>query len=110
MPPSGSHNVHLPSRDQPWHWGFHSCSGFSLSVTQAEWGGVAPLWNDLLQQHQASPIHLVVGGGDQLYNDALFKVSMMLRCVIVNCVAPPNPTRMLNNRLLWRDKTCLAHT
>jgi len=32
------------------------------------------LWRDLLEQHQASPLHLVVGGGDQLYNDALFKV------------------------------------
>lgn len=74
LAPGISYNVHLPSQDQPWHWAFHSCSGFSLSVAQAEWGGVAPLWNDLMAQHQASPIHLVVGGGDQLYNDALFKV------------------------------------
>ncbi|MCJ1297623.1 hypothetical protein MMC08_000411 [Hypocenomyce scalaris] len=74
MPPGQSYTVHLPSRDQPWHWAFHSCSGFSLSVHQADWGGVAPLWRDLLEQHQASPLHLVVGGGDQLYNDALFKV------------------------------------
>ncbi|KAL0045166.1 hypothetical protein WJX82_010887 [Trebouxia sp. C0006] len=74
MPPSQSYTVHLPSRDQPWHWAFHSCSGFSLSVHQADWGGVAPLWRDLLEQHQASPLHLVVGGGDQLYNDALFKL------------------------------------
>ncbi|KAL0020527.1 hypothetical protein WJX79_003404, partial [Trebouxia sp. C0005] len=74
MPQSQSYTVHLPSRDQPWHWGFHSCSGFSLSVHQADWGGVAPLWRDLLEQHQASPLHLVVGGGDQLYNDALFKL------------------------------------
>lgn len=74
MPPGQSYTVHLPSRDQPWHWAFHSCSGFSLSVQQADWGGVAPLWRDLLEQHQASPLHLVVGGGDQLYNDALFKV------------------------------------
>lgn len=77
IPPSGNYDVHLPAQDQPWHWGFHSCSGFSLSVTQSEWGGVAPLWNDLLDQHRASPIHLVVGGGDQLYNDALFKVSLL---------------------------------
>ena len=73
-PPARSYNVQLPSRDHPCHWAFHSCSGFSLSVQQADWGGVAPLWRDLLQQHQASPLHLVVGGGDQLYNDALFKV------------------------------------
>ena len=75
MSPTNDFPVHLPSRDQPWHWAFHSCSGFSLSVNQPEWGGVAPLWNDLLEQHRASPIHLVVGGGDQLYNDALFKVN-----------------------------------
>ena len=73
IPPTNNYSVHLPARDQSWHWGFHSCSGFSLSVHQSDWGGVAPLWKDVLEQHRASPIHLVVGGGDQLYNDALFK-------------------------------------
>ena len=65
---------HVPANDQNWHWGFHSCSGFSLSVNKAEWGGEAPLWRDVLNQHASAPMHVMCGGGDQLYNDALFKV------------------------------------
>ena len=35
---------------------------------------MAPLWRDVLNQHASAPIHVMCGGGDQLYNDALFKV------------------------------------
>jgi hypothetical protein len=34
--------------------------------------GVAPLWRDVLAQHAHKPLHLLVGGGDQLYQDAVF--------------------------------------
>lgn len=68
------YTFHVPANDQNWHWGFHSCSGFSLSVKTEDWGGVAPLWRDVLTQHASAPIHVMCGGGDQLYNDALFKV------------------------------------
>lgn len=33
--------------------------------------GPDPLWNDLLKRHAKEPIHLLVGGGDQIYCDAI---------------------------------------
>eukprot|EP00955_Chlamydomonas_euryale_P115927 366387-Chlamydomonas_euryale.AAC.34 len=30
------------------------------------------MWRDVLARHKASPLHLAVGGGDQIYNDAVF--------------------------------------
>lgn len=33
--------------------------------------GPDPLWNDLLKRHAQEPIHLLVGGGDQIYCDAI---------------------------------------
>lgn len=55
------------------HWAAQSCSGYSSHVNQAQWGGVAPLWKDLLGKHDEKPFHLVVGGGDQIYCDSVFK-------------------------------------
>lgn len=39
-----------------------------LSISPA---GPDPLWNDLLKRHAQQPIHLLVGGGDQIYCDAI---------------------------------------
>lgn len=30
------------------------------------------LWRDVLQQHAKAPLHVMVGGGDQIYNDEVF--------------------------------------
>lgn len=35
--------------------------------------GPDPLWNEVLDQHQAEPYHCVIGGGDQIYCDPLTK-------------------------------------
>jgi hypothetical protein len=65
-------------KDQEWHWGFYSCSGFSFDVSQEEqrdkWGGGSGLWPDVLARHQQAPLHLTVGGGDQLYCDDVWQV------------------------------------
>ena len=37
------------------------------------------LWRDVLAQHAKHPLHLVVGGGDQVYNDEVFTYSESLR-------------------------------
>ena len=34
-----------------------------------KWNGITPLWKDLMERHAANPMHALVGGGDQLYND-----------------------------------------
>ena len=30
------------------------------------------LWRDVLSQHAKAPLHAMVGGGDQIYNDEVF--------------------------------------
>lgn len=30
------------------------------------------LWRDVLEQHSKAPLHAMVGGGDQIYNDEVF--------------------------------------
>jgi hypothetical protein len=33
-----------------------------------------PLWRDVLYCHQQRPIHVMLGGGDQIYNDTVWQV------------------------------------
>ncbi|KAL6748880.1 hypothetical protein V8C86DRAFT_1099175 [Haematococcus lacustris] len=56
-----------------WRWGFHSCNGFhDLEALKAA-GGIQPLWRDLMALHEKTPMHVLVGGGDQLYNDCVWE-------------------------------------
>lgn len=48
---------------------FHSCNGFSMSVDSNTFSGPDPLWRDVLNNHQSRPFHVMIGGGDQIYND-----------------------------------------
>ncbi|ORX79614.1 hypothetical protein K493DRAFT_293323 [Basidiobolus meristosporus CBS 931.73] len=59
---------------QQWRMAFWSCNGFSANVKdpEGELGGKDPLWRDLMSQHAAKPYHVMIGGGDQLYCDAVF--------------------------------------
>lgn len=65
----------LPAAGQPMHWGYYSCNGFSASVKEdaPERQDPTYLWRDMLQLHSAFPLHCLVGGGDQLYCDGVFK-------------------------------------
>ena len=55
------------------------CNGFSAGVNPDDFrgpgfqSGFDPVWVDLLQKHAAEPFHVLVGGGDQLYCDALVR-------------------------------------
>ena len=31
------------------------------------------MWRDVLNNHQTRPFHVMVGGGDQIYNDAVMR-------------------------------------
>lgn len=64
-------SFHIPSFHQTMHLMYHSCNGFSLSVDTPAYSGPDPLWRDVLRQHNSSnPFHAMLGGGDQIYNDA----------------------------------------
>ena len=49
---------------------FHSCNGFSVGTDVDAWSGPA-LWNDVLRVHEQKPFHVMIGGGDQIYNDGV---------------------------------------
>ena len=49
---------------------FHSCNGFSVGTDEEAYSG-ACLWNDVLRVHAQTPFHVMLGGGDQIYNDGI---------------------------------------
>ena len=60
----------IPSASQSMRIMFHSCNGFSVGTDEDEWSGPA-LWNDVLRIHDSKPFHVMIGGGDQIYNDGV---------------------------------------
>ncbi|KAL8286205.1 hypothetical protein RQP46_004693 [Phenoliferia psychrophenolica] len=44
---------------------------FSMGVDVDSFNGPSPLWRDVLRAHEQKPIHVLVGGGDQIYCDPL---------------------------------------
>ena len=61
----------MPGREQRWHWAFTSCNGMDQDADTEKFGE-PHLWGDLVARHAEAPLHVLVGGGDQLYNDALW--------------------------------------
>jgi hypothetical protein len=62
--------VVIPSKTQSMRIMFHSCNGFSVGTDVDAWSGPA-LWNDVLRMHEKQPFHVMIGGGDQIYNDGV---------------------------------------
>ncbi|KAJ8608610.1 hypothetical protein MRB53_039577 [Persea americana] len=60
----------VASKHESFRIMFHSCNGFSVGTDEEEWSGPA-LWNDVLRIHEKRPFHIMVGGGDQIYNDGV---------------------------------------
>ncbi|KAI9727519.1 MAG: hypothetical protein M1828_006461 [Chrysothrix sp. TS-e1954] len=60
----------VPAASESMRIMFHSCNGFSVGTDEDAWSGCA-LWNDVLRRHEQNPIHVMIGGGDQIYNDQI---------------------------------------
>jgi hypothetical protein len=60
----------IPSVNQSMRIMFHSCNGFSVGTDMDVWQGPV-LWNDVLRMHEQRPFHVMLGGGDQIYNDGV---------------------------------------
>lgn len=60
----------IPAVSQSMRIMFHSCNGFSVGTDVDAWSGPA-LWNDVLRMHAQKPFHVMIGGGDQIYNDGV---------------------------------------
>ena len=67
---SSSRTFVVPSISQSMRILFHSCNGFSVGTDEDAWSGPA-LWNDVLRLHEQKPFHVMIGGGDQIYNDGV---------------------------------------
>jgi hypothetical protein len=65
---SPSRDFYVPSAQESMRIMFHSCNGFSVGTDEDFWSGPA-VWNDALRTHQKRPFHVMIGGGDQIYND-----------------------------------------
>lgn len=57
----------LPAQSQSMNVVFFSCNGFSLGVEPDDFKG--DLWKDVLRHHNVKHYHVMLGGGDQIYND-----------------------------------------
>jgi len=60
----------VPSVSDSMRIMFYSCNGFSVGTDTESWAGPA-LWNDVLRLHAVRPFHVMIGGGDQIYNDGV---------------------------------------
>ncbi|CAG8227205.1 unnamed protein product [Penicillium salamii] len=60
----------VPAEEQSMRIMFHSCNGFSVGTDMDAWVG-PNLWNDVMRVHGEKPFHVMVGGGDQIYNDGI---------------------------------------
>ncbi|KAI7548109.1 hypothetical protein KC331_g4611 [Hortaea werneckii] len=69
----------VPARGETMNMLFHSCNGFSLSVDPDEFSGPDPLWRDVMNRHQSRPFHVMLGGGDQIYNDAAMRDTKLFK-------------------------------
>ncbi len=66
----------VPGKQQGWRWGFHSCNGLSAGANAHAWKD-PHLWEDVMAVHREKPLMAMCGGGDQLYNDALWQTPSM---------------------------------
>ncbi|KAL0078565.1 hypothetical protein J3Q64DRAFT_1645692 [Phycomyces blakesleeanus] len=80
LPETQSYNFHLPAYDESMRFMFHSCNGFSdiaQEIKDSFGEKEAPLWQDVLDRHEVMPFHVLLGGGDQLYQDRLIHEEFM---------------------------------
>ncbi|ORX96752.1 hypothetical protein BCR34DRAFT_607526 [Clohesyomyces aquaticus] len=69
----------VPAQGETMNIMFHSCNGFSMTVDSKEFCGPDPMWRDVLNNHQTRPFHVMIGGGDQIYNDAAMRETTLFR-------------------------------
>jgi hypothetical protein len=67
---SPSREFYVPAANQSMRLMFHSCNGFSVGTDIDFWSGPI-LWKNVLQTHAKRPFHVMIGGGDQIYNDSI---------------------------------------
>ena len=64
--------VTIPGTTTPIRFPYFSCNGFDDPSKSAEMGGIQPMWRDINSKHNEQPLHILLGGGDQLYCDTIW--------------------------------------
>ncbi|KAI9047748.1 hypothetical protein LZ554_008458 [Drepanopeziza brunnea f. sp. 'monogermtubi'] len=69
----------VPARGKAMNIMFSSCNGFSHDVDPNPFCGPDPMWRDVLNTHQTQPFHVMLGGGDQIYNDRVMEETVIFK-------------------------------
>lgn len=69
----------VPASGQSMNIAFYTCNGFGLSADPNKFCGPDPLWRDILNEHQTRPFHVMIGGGDQIFNDSVISESIFFQ-------------------------------
>jgi len=69
----------VPAKGQAMNIMFYSCNGFSHDIDPNKFSGPDPMWRDVLNTHQTRPFHVMLGGGDQIYNDPVMDETVLFR-------------------------------
>lgn len=103
----------VPAKDAAMNIMFHSCNGFSLSVNPNDFSGPDPMWRDVLNTHQTRPFHVMIGGGDQIYNDAVqmetehFQDWLMERNIHTKVHTPFSPEMQEELEEFYLERYCM---
>ncbi|EIE79748.1 hypothetical protein RO3G_04453 [Rhizopus delemar RA 99-880] len=93
---------HLPLFYKSMRFMFYSCNGFSdvpQEIRNKFGEKKAPLWQDVLDRHKVMPFHVMLGGGDQLYQDRMTKEDFMK-----TWIQEKNPSKRLAMRMTQEMK------
>ncbi|KAF2281366.1 uncharacterized protein EI97DRAFT_410149 [Westerdykella ornata] len=69
----------VPGKGENMNIMFYSCNGFSYGVDSKDFCGPDPMFRDVLNNHQTRPFHVMIGGGDQIYNDAAMRETTLFK-------------------------------
>lgn len=105
----------VPGVNQSMRWAAHSCNGFSAGINPDDFrgpghaSGYDPLWTDLLEKHAEKPFHALVGGGDQLYCDALMREPELQHYVGLKTPKEKITAPLTNDLALAIDRFYFSH-
>lgn len=69
----------VPAKEQSMNIAFYTGNGFASTVDSNKVCGPDPLWRDILNEHQTRPFHVMIGGGDQVFNDTVMLESPLFQ-------------------------------
>ena len=108
--------VAIPRRSTLPRFAFFSCNGFSDPADVHKVQNPVLMWEDLMERHEIglgtdsvddlTGIHLLVGGGDQIYCDALWQKPTLLRLSghAAAQVSPDDRQHILGDYIAWYQK------